>query len=549
MTMALAALVVVAVGAGQPALVVPGARQPAASQDTAAIVRGRVVDGVTGRAVGRARIELNVGGTMRTTLATARGDFEFRDVPEGRGTLLAEKSGYRRAWFPDRRVDTVRFRLMEVRRGSAPLVTVTMFRKPAISGHVVDEYGDPVEGVQVRAWRLTPLGSRVTVLGSVSTNDIGEYRLNNLEPGRYIVGVLPSWFGKRDADREVPLYGISFYPGVLSLDLAEPIVVGPGQSVGPMDVPLAETAAASVEGLLLDPDGRPLSGGVTAFAVVPSLNIERKVAIGGGSAKRDGTFTLRLPPGEYEFRAFAGTIVPPKGWPYAAIVRATVAPSAVTRLTLTAARPSTLSGRVVWETGGSTPPKDLRITVTSSFDFSDECSAATEIKVAPDGTFDHGEVFGRCVIRVNDPWTLKSVVVSDAEMADRAIDFEPGRDVRGVRIVVTEVRTSILPDVRDENGAATDDYVVIAFAQDRRLRGEQSRYVRTFARFGDGDAASDRVFREGLRVPPGSYHVVALQDVAYEDLRDPEFLESLVRLATPAVLAEGDTLRLALRRR
>jgi len=149
---------------------------------------------------------------------------------------------------------------------------------------------------------------------------------------------------------------------------------------------------------------------------------------------------------------------------------------------------------------------------------------------------------------VGDPWTLKSVLVRDKDLVDRPLDFEPGHDLRDVRIVVTDVRTSIVPSVTDTDGSPTDDYVVVAFAQDPRLRGEQSRYVRTFSRLDGGDSATERAFREGLRLAPGAYLVVALEDVAYEDLRDPEFLESLARQATAAVLGEGDTLRLSLRR-
>lgn len=182
------------------------------TQSDTAVVRGRVVDGTTGRPVGRARIELEIAGTMRSALASPQGVFEFRAVPEGLGSLRAEKSGYKAAWYPARVRKPVKLRLLEVHRDQIENVVVTMYRKPAIAGAVFDEYGDPVENVQVRAWRGSPFGGYLTVRGSVSTNDIGEFRLNNLEAGRYVIAALPTWLGFRDADREVPFLGSPFIP-------------------------------------------------------------------------------------------------------------------------------------------------------------------------------------------------------------------------------------------------------------------------------------------------------------------------------------------------
>ena len=69
-----------------------------------------------------------------------------------------------------------------------------------IAGHVFDEDGDPVQSVNIEVWRYTyPRGRRqLTQAQNGSTNDLGEFRISNLSPGRYYVsatarrGALPA---------------------------------------------------------------------------------------------------------------------------------------------------------------------------------------------------------------------------------------------------------------------------------------------------------------------------------------------------------------------
>lgn len=96
-----------------------------------------------------------------------------------------------------------------------------------------------------------------------------------------------------------------------------------------MNINLLELSAASVSRSVALADGtRPGHGGVTAFAVVPALNLGRPLAIGGATIKSDGSFSMRIPPGEYEFEAHTGGMAAAPGWACWAEARATVAPHA-----------------------------------------------------------------------------------------------------------------------------------------------------------------------------------------------------------------------------
>jgi hypothetical protein len=519
-----------------------------------AVVRGRVVDGVTGRPVGRARIDLHSDAMPRSTLASPKGEFEFRGLPEGNVALTSEKSGYLKAWHPARPRDTVRVRLLNLRAGDrVDNVVITMFRRPAITGRVVDEYGDPVENVHVRAWRVGPSGARVIVRGSVATNDIGEYRLNGLEPGRYLVAALPSFNFRRDADRETPSFGITFYPGVAGLDQAQPVDLPVGQTVGSIDMTLLEGPATSVTGVVVDAGGKPIAGGgVTAFAVLANVDLGQRLAVGGATIRENGTFDMRIPPGEYEFQALTGSAPSYPGFRNRAVARATVGLQPVTDVTLTAAPLTTVTGRIVFEGSGKRPtPQQLHMTMTAAVDWDhDYCQAATVIQPKADWTFTHSDVWGRCVIRSrNDAdWVIKSVRQGSADFTDREIEFRPGVDVN-LEIVLTDRVTALVPQVTDERGATTHDYVLLAFADERERWGEQSRHIRAYAPPMDSTREAGVVRDRGVRgLPPGTYHVIALEDLAYEDMRDPALLDSLIREATRVTLAEGERRVVALRR-
>jgi hypothetical protein len=63
-------------------------------------------------------------------------------------------------------------------------LVITMTPTGVITGRVVDEYGDPVADVYVRA-------SLKDSVFETTTNDLGEYRLFGLPPGAYTVSAAP----------------------------------------------------------------------------------------------------------------------------------------------------------------------------------------------------------------------------------------------------------------------------------------------------------------------------------------------------------------------
>lgn len=139
-------------------------------------VTGVVVDGVTQLPVADARVLLaRVDGALTTSVATIvndRGQFAVRDMPPGRYRVFATRDGYLRG-ESDAPI------VVEAGRSVAPL-SVTLTPTAVISGRVVNEFGDPVPRLYVRAWAPR-------LVAEARTNDLGEYRLFDLGPGSYVI--------------------------------------------------------------------------------------------------------------------------------------------------------------------------------------------------------------------------------------------------------------------------------------------------------------------------------------------------------------------------
>ncbi|HET9220642.1 MAG TPA: carboxypeptidase-like regulatory domain-containing protein, partial [Terriglobia bacterium] len=125
-----------------------------------------------------------------TATTDDQGKFTFTEVDEGSYRIIAARNGFARQEYGQRsfnRPGTV----INIRAGQQ--VTDVSFRLTAastLSGRVLDSLGEPQPGVNVQVLRSTydATGKRtLQPAGSARTNDLGEYRMYWINPGRYLV--------------------------------------------------------------------------------------------------------------------------------------------------------------------------------------------------------------------------------------------------------------------------------------------------------------------------------------------------------------------------
>ena len=164
------------------------------------IILGRTIDPGTNQPVSGAVVNVRMGtARFDPVMSDEQGRFVFRDLPKGRYTLDAAKSGFVYGKYgkhlPDTGLDVnTDFQSLDLpENGRVGDAVIFLWKHAAIGGLVTDERGDPIVGIAVRAVRAAYTGGRRRFsfdgLGSVRTDDRGMYRFASLIPGEYIVAV------------------------------------------------------------------------------------------------------------------------------------------------------------------------------------------------------------------------------------------------------------------------------------------------------------------------------------------------------------------------
>jgi uncharacterized protein (DUF2141 family) len=175
------------------------------------LIMGRALEAESKSAIAGAIVYLQLasGAAPDPAMTDEQGRFVFRDLPKGEYTLRSVRAGYVAGAYAKRLPDE------EPGRDGRPLaladderigdVILTMWKHAAIAGTVVDELGEPVVGVTVRAVPRRIVAGRsqydldYTSVGD-RTDDRGFYRLSSLIPGDYLLA-LPNITGSLPKQR------------------------------------------------------------------------------------------------------------------------------------------------------------------------------------------------------------------------------------------------------------------------------------------------------------------------------------------------------------
>jgi hypothetical protein len=544
-----------------------------------ATLTGRVVDGITGVPLPRTRVRINGGGPRPSVTTDASGNFVFSRLPAGPYTVIVEKSGYQSGAYPERgRGMRPTTKPLVIQEGQAlDPISISLYRGGVIAGRVLDGNGEPVESAQVRAFNVprAAAGSRPQPGNGTTTNDLGEFRLARLETGSYFLMAVPQRMAVPDEPgpdgkpQPQPQPAPAYYPNVVAIDQAQSIPVQRGQTVSGIDITMGEVFMGVVAGTVIDPSGQP----VTRNTQIAITTIENSGFGGSGtttSLRPDGTFRARVAPGDYVIEARFTPTTDTPGGEHDMVGResVTITSGGSETLLITLGAGATASGRVVFD-GSSPPPQNLgQVRVPLQATNGRGCTARPA-QIAPDWSFSVEGLIGTCR---SQPfglgrWMLKAVLHQGEDLLDRSVTFKPGQQYRDVQVVFTDRRSEIVFRVSAEGGQTTREYVAVVFPADpaRWAANPGSSAARAFvppqidtpimdtpAPAGVPTARAPamppprREAMSGIR--PGEYFAIAVDNMEYEDMRDPAVLKKLAEVASPFTLGDGVTIEVPLRR-
>lgn len=324
----------------QPARPVVRDGTPPPGQTGTAVLAGMVVAADTGRAVRRATVSISGPEGRRRTASTGEsGEFAFANLPPGPYTLTVSRQGYLDVNYGQRQPGSGRPGT-SIQLGSGQKlddISLQMPRAGVLTGVITDEYGDPIMGMQVGAWRFVMRSGERTLqsAGYGRTDDRGIYRIPSLLPGDYLVNTSSrAGFDMLDMQLEelkvrvaqeviidgskpplpsepytvAPIrgaaggaktsYGTVYYPGTLQPASATAVTLGVSEERGGIDMQLQIVPLTDVSGTVIGPDGA-----VPANVDVRLVENGVPAALARTQSTRlrpDGTFSMSgIAPGQY----------------------------------------------------------------------------------------------------------------------------------------------------------------------------------------------------------------------------------------------------------
>lgn len=524
--------------AGQQTLI---AQSQAASKEPAktGTIRGQITAADTGRPLRRARvlvIPTKADGYTRSVQANtnSRGEFELGGLAEGSYYVTGTRPGYIPWRYGQRRPLEAGLGVTVRAGGATGHIDIALPRAGVLEGRITDETGEAYPGVRVDALVLRYRNGKkeASIAGISTTDDRGQFRISGLQPGNYYVAATSTetW---RNEKKEVIGFPSTYYPGAAASQ-AQVITLGPSEHRSDLNISLQSERAARISGRVVRESGDPVPGAGVSIA----YSYPGAIVTGGMRSVRagaDGSFTIKdVPGGTYTVMSDGSDAI------------LTVTGADIDDVVLTQRTGSTVSGSIVTDEG--TPPpfpvSGVRVMIETSSD--KVLPTVRVVQVDNDWSFKMQNLGGPFLFRLTglpDEWVLASGTLNGQDITDEHFDVPTGgKEITGVRLVVSRKVTQITGTVLDDRRNPTPGASVLVFADDPKWWIPHSRFVRVTRPGADGRFTV-------THLPPGTYRAVALDFIEQGQEDDAAFLRELRDAATLFTLMEGGTQVLVLERR
>jgi protocatechuate 3,4-dioxygenase beta subunit len=489
------------------------------------IVSGMVVKLADSEPLRKARVNLRSAddNTHSISVVTdSAGQFRLKASDAGRYHLTVSRVGFVSQEYGQKKPDDPGA-LLTLRPGQE--VKDLLFRlipSAVIAGKILDEDGEPLPEIQVSALRQVYLeGKRSLATETMAqTNDLGEYRLFGLRPGRYFVSaVFPPWgrFSGDDDSEEAQSnhqgYAKMFYPGTPEAAKAIPVSVKSGEEIPSVQIFMHQLPVYRIRGHVYNQithkTGRQTNVFLTPKTKSREWGDERQNFV----QKPDGSFEISdVLPGSYVLIAMWYD----EGSSHSARIPVEVSSADVEGIAITITPGTDIAGRIIWEGTPSLEQDELFVMLESP---ETSVSFGGRSRVTPGNTFllksvGDGAYMPRIWGEGKDCYT-KDVQYAGASALEDG--FTLSRAAPGtLEITISARGARVRGSVADSDGLPVAGvHVVLVPERSRRTR---YRLYNT--------QTTDQYGHFELRgIAPGDYKLFSWEEVESGAWEDPEFLK------------------------
>jgi hypothetical protein len=482
------------------------------------------------------------------TTAGPDGTFTIENIEPGDYHLTGERFGFLNSNYGAKKYGE-RATTISLRPGQQMNnINFAMTPQAVIAGKVVDQDGDPVPNVQVsligEMWQRGKLTHQMQNGGG--TNDLGEFRMANVRPGKYYLLAQKSFMGDSDTGVENGKPEIrpvkTFYPEAATVKSAILLEVKAGQDLTGMDIRMRTAATFHIRGKVVGP--LPEGNNMNRLNVSASARDDYFEAMPwmaqSSIMTKDRTFDISgIAPGAYTVSLFGNA------GPMRVIGRAEVevGQADVNDVELMIQQPGTVHGQVSFEANppaGTTPAnvKNVRVFLLNA-ENNRMMMGNNSATPGDDGTFKIENVLpGKYYLQANAPrgTYLKSVRLGNQEMAGKAIDLSSGSGQMTLvySYGVAELDGTVqFPQSSSEaiaSTSATPDVSVVLIPEQMHEDGSGIEMSNS----GAGGSFSVK------NVPPGRYKAYAFEKLQYGALQNPDVQRELASRGVDVELKEND---------
>ncbi len=520
------------------------AQQPAVSQSAVdpnsqlCTIAGTVVSANTGEPIRKAHVVLSLqrpDPDKKEFNATgdAAGHFSIDRIPAGSYDLVVSRDNYLPSHYGQNRLDKPGATFTLAAGDKITDLLFRMHKTGIITGRVLDEDGDPVRVASVSLLvRTTVRGKQKTeIISADSTNDLGEYRLIDLAPGRYLICMKPQDDDSmREPPRPTEVYLPTYYPGTSESARAATVEVKSGDEISGIDfvvAPKVPVRSYKVRGRVINSVAGHQDANIIAMAISSESQSQATVDPKTGNFEIEGII-----PGEYVVEA-AGIAGAKRSF---ARQDVNVVGGDVDGISLVLTQGIEIAGQVTFEGKSAASASNLIVLLLpdrgrKGFYFGGGGAAA----VQPNGSFVmQGVNDGSYSLAVSSQCGecyVKAATANGADLLDQGVQVSSGMAPSQIAIVFSSNTGAV-------NGTVTgkDDLpavgALVVLVPEGRLYQSLDQYKNT---------TTDQYGRFEIRgVPLGRYKVYAWEKVDTGSACDAEFFNPYENMAESVDVAANE---------